>query len=91
MSQYSQIKQELIETTHQLLHKGFLSATGGNISIRIPGENVFCITPSNYDYAKMNPEDVCILDFSLNPIEGDRNVITSYSIHYTKLYESIFK
>jgi L-ribulose-5-phosphate 4-epimerase len=45
-------------------------ATGGNISVRVLGENAFAITPSNYDYMKMTPEDVCVLDFELKQIEG---------------------
>jgi L-ribulose-5-phosphate 4-epimerase len=45
-------------------------ATGGNLSARITGQNSFAITPSNYDYFKMTPDDVCVLDFDLNPLEG---------------------
>lgn len=71
MSQYPATKQEVVEITNQLLSKGFLSATGGNISIRVPGTNSFCITPSNFDYVKMTANDVCVLDFSLNQLEGE--------------------
>ena len=45
-------------------------ATGGNISVRITGQDAFAITPSNYDYMKMVPEDVCVLDFDLNVLAG---------------------
>ncbi len=38
--------------------------------MRTNDRKAFAITPSNYDYFKMTPEDVCVLDFELNVIEG---------------------
>ena len=29
--------------------------------MRVPGEDAFAITPSSYDYAKMEPGDICVL------------------------------
>jgi L-ribulose-5-phosphate 4-epimerase len=70
MSQYQTAKQKVVQTAQGLVHKGFLMATGGNISIRILGGEAFVITPSNFDYMKMTPDDVCILDWDLNLLEG---------------------
>ena len=50
MSQYDSAKQLIVQTAQELVHKGYLMATGGNVSVRIPGENAFAITPSNFDY-----------------------------------------
>lgn len=58
-----QLERELI--THAavyLTEHGFLSATGGNISVRIADQPFMAITPSNYDYLKMTPQDICILN-----------------------------
>ena len=63
-------KKQIVETAQALVRKGYLMATGGNLSLRISGENAFAITPSNYDYFKMTAEDVCVLDFGLNRMEG---------------------
>ena len=63
-------KKQIVDTAQALVCKGYLMATGGNLSLRIPGQNAFAITPSNYDYFKMTPEDVCLLDFELREIEG---------------------
>jgi ribulose-5-phosphate 4-epimerase/fuculose-1-phosphate aldolase len=38
--------------------------------VRITGQSALAITPSNYDYLKMLPEDVCVLDFKLKVLEG---------------------
>ena len=63
-------KKQIVDTAQALVRKGYLMATGGNLSLRIPGQNAFAITPSNYDYFKMTPEDICLLDFELKEIEG---------------------
>ncbi len=69
MGVFGPFKKQIVETAQELVRKGYLMATGGNLSLRIAG-NSFAITPSNYDYFKMTPDDVCILDFDLNPLEG---------------------
>ena len=71
MSQFENIKQEIVRTSQDLVRKGYLMATGGNVSMRVIGQNAFAITPSNYDYMKMKPEDMCVLDFDLNVLEGE--------------------
>jgi len=52
-------KQLILTTSQDLVNQGFLIATGGNISTRVAGEEAFAITPSNTDYLKMKPEDIC--------------------------------
>ncbi|MFZ5912475.1 MAG: class II aldolase/adducin family protein [Chloroflexota bacterium] len=56
-------------------------ATGGNISMRVPGQDAFAITPSNFDYMKMNPDDVCTLDFELNLLEGELKPSVEAAMH----------
>lgn len=81
MSKYEDAKTLIVEAAQQLTRKGYLSATGGNLSVRIPGENALAITPSNYDYMKMIPDDICVLDFDLNPIEGTRKPSVESAMH----------
>ncbi|GIE34539.1 hypothetical protein Ait01nite_075840 [Actinoplanes italicus] len=47
-----------------MLDRGYLKATEGNVSVRIPGHELYAVTPSNYDYDKMRVEDICIVDFN---------------------------
>lgn len=70
MENFEPAKKLIVETAQELVRKGYLMATGGNLSLRIAGTEAFAVTPSNYDYMQMTPEDVCILDFNLNTIEG---------------------
>lgn len=81
MSDYSQYCQLVVQTSQDLTHRGFLSATGGNVSVRIPGKNALAITPSNYDYLKMIPEDICVLDLELHPLSGERKPSVESAMH----------
>lgn len=81
MGVFDSEKKLIVETAHELVRKGFLMATGGNLSLRVKGQNAFAITPSNYDYMKMMPEDVCILDFDLNMLEGHLKPSVESAMH----------
>ena len=81
MSQYQSTKQLIVQTAQNLVHKGYLMATGGNISMRILGGEAFAITPSNFDYMKMTADDVCILDMELNLLEGERKPSVEAAMH----------
>ena len=81
MGPYENAKKLIAETARLLTNKGYLMATGGNLSVRIAGQQVFAITPSNYDYLKMLPEDICVLDFKLNSLEGTRKPSVESGMH----------
>lgn len=81
MGTFDTAKQQIVETAHELVRKGYLMATGGNLSLRIPGQNAFAITPSNYDYMKMTADDVCVLDFELNMLEGHLKPSVESAMH----------
>jgi L-ribulose-5-phosphate 4-epimerase len=81
VSSFEAQKKLIVETAQELVQKGYLMATGGNLSLRISGQDAFAITPSNYDYFKMTPEDICILDFKLNVIEGNLKPSVESAMH----------
>ncbi|MCU7724453.1 aminotransferase class III-fold pyridoxal phosphate-dependent enzyme [Actinoplanes sp. KI2] len=56
-------RRHVVEMCRTMLDRGYLKATEGNVSVRIPGHELYAVTPSNYDYDKMRAEDVCIVDF----------------------------
>ena len=81
MGEFDPVKQQVVDSAQFLTGKGFLIATGGNISIRIPAKNAFAVTPSDYDYMKMVPEDICVLDLSLQMLEGFRKPSVESALH----------
>ncbi|HMB25036.1 MAG: class II aldolase/adducin family protein [Chloroflexota bacterium] len=81
MGTFDPLKKQIVESAQLLVQKGYLMATGGNLSLRVSGQDCFAITPSNYDYLKMTPDDVCILDFDLKPLEGHLKPSVESAMH----------
>lgn len=74
MDPYLQPRKEIIECCQWLCRHGYfgtLLSAGGNVSVRIPNEPVLVVTPSGMPYMDMVPEEICVLDFDLNPIAGE--------------------
>jgi glutamate-1-semialdehyde 2,1-aminomutase len=57
-------RQHVVDMCRTMLDRGYLKATEGNVSVRIPGHELYAVTPSNYDYDRMRVEDICIVDFN---------------------------
>jgi ribulose-5-phosphate 4-epimerase/fuculose-1-phosphate aldolase len=80
LSEFVDEKRAVVQTARALTEKGYLMATGGNLSVRIPRLG-FAITPSNYDYLRMTADDVCVLDTSLKQREGERQPSVESALH----------
>lgn len=81
MPNFGPAKQQVVAAAQRLSARGYLVATGGNLSVRIPGAAAFAITPSDFDYALMVPDDVCVLDLDLKVLEGARKPSIESSLH----------
>ncbi len=84
MGSTNEYKTKIIECTQWLSNHGFFGAyrgTGGNVSMRVEGENVFVITPSTLPYDELTTEDICVVDFEMNPMEGERTPSVESGFH----------
>ena len=81
MGQYDSSRELVVSTCHTLLERGYLKATEGNVSVRVPGRALFAVTPSNYDYAKMLADDICVLDYGLHRLSGTRKASIEAGLH----------
>ena len=81
MARHDSTTVQVVETAQDLTRRGYLMATGGNLSLRLPHGQAFAITPSNYDYMKMKPQDICILDLELNRLEGKLQPSVESAMH----------
>jgi len=81
MGKFEDFTTLVVDTAQELTHKGYLMATGGNLSVRSSGQNAFAITPSDFDYLKMTPDDICVLGFDLKTIEGPHKPSVESSMH----------
>ncbi|WP_319409182.1 class II aldolase/adducin family protein [uncultured Desulfosarcina sp.] len=74
MDPYLQPRKDVIDCCQWLCRHGYfgsLLSAGGNVSVRIPDQPVLVITPSGKPYMELVPEEICVVDFDLNPIAGD--------------------
>jgi L-ribulose-5-phosphate 4-epimerase len=67
---YKELKQECYEANMQLNALGLVIYTFGNVSAVDRKKGVFAIKPSGVPYELLKPEDIVILDFENNIIEG---------------------
>lgn len=74
MGKYDPYKTQVLTCTQWLSAHGYFGAlrgTGGNVSVRIPGETAVAVTPSRRRYRDLSFADICIVDFDLEIIEGE--------------------
>jgi L-fuculose-phosphate aldolase len=65
-----EIKREIIRVIKVLYERGMITALGGNVSARMPGENEFWITPSQVFKGALRVEDLVKVDLEGNLIQG---------------------
>jgi L-ribulose-5-phosphate 4-epimerase len=70
MSNYLEIKEECYEANLLLPEHKLIDLTFGNVSVADPGRRVFAIKPSGVDYSVMQSNDMVIVDFEGQTVEG---------------------
>ncbi len=81
MIPYEDVRQEIVKMGNKIATTGLVMGTWGNISARIPGENLMAITPSGVDYETIRVEDIPVLDFEGNVISGDLIPSIEWQLH----------
>ena len=74
------MREEVLATAKEMLHKGLVEGTAGNISARMPDGSV-CITPSSVDYEAMTLDDLCVIDLGGELLEGERAPSSEKLLH----------
>ena len=81
MSHYEPYKEKVLVCCQDLTRQGYLVGTGGNISVRVEGEDALAITPSSMDYLALDPADICIYSFDKEPIAGEHVPSVEMAMH----------
>lgn len=68
---YENIKKEAYEANMELPKLGLVVFTFGNVSVVDRAKRIFAIKPSGVSYDTLKPEDMVIVDFEANVVEGD--------------------
>jgi glutamate-1-semialdehyde aminotransferase/ribulose-5-phosphate 4-epimerase/fuculose-1-phosphate aldolase len=71
LMEYAASREHVVSMCRTMLEQGFLKATEGNVSVRVPGRQLYAVTPSNYGYEKMRPDDICLMDFDGKTVKFD--------------------
>jgi L-ribulose-5-phosphate 4-epimerase len=71
MGNYQKIREEAYEANMQLPKLGLVLFTFGNVSSADRDQGVFAIKPSGVPYEDLSPENMVIVDFDGNTIEGE--------------------
>jgi L-ribulose-5-phosphate 4-epimerase len=81
MSKYQALKQECYEANMQLNELKLVVYTFGNVSAVDRENGVFAIKPSGVAYEELKPEDIVIVDFDNNIIEGNMRPSSDTKTH----------
>ncbi|MBN1189263.1 MAG: class II aldolase/adducin family protein [Dehalococcoidales bacterium] len=74
MSQWLDEKKMVLETAREMAGKGLALGTSGNVSLRLPpqdGREMLAITPTSRYYDLLMPEEIPVIDFETEPVEGE--------------------
>ncbi|KQO34238.1 ribulose phosphate epimerase [Flavobacterium sp. Leaf82] len=80
-SLYKDLKQECYEANMQLNALNLVVYTFGNVSAVDRENGVFAIKPSGVPYEDLKPEDIVIVDFDNNVIEGSMRPSSDTKTH----------
>ncbi len=74
MSMWDCEKREVIGAAQEMAQKGLVTGTAGNVSLRLKdprGRDVLAITPSGRDYDSLGVDDIVVVDFEGQRVEGE--------------------
>jgi len=84
MSRWIEEKKQVLEAAAELLAKGLVVGTSGNISLRLPADDerqLIAITPGSLYYDSMKIEDIQVVDFRGQTVEGNLTPSTETRLH----------
>ena len=84
---YLPYKQQILEHCQALTRQGYLIGTGGNVSVRIEGEDALAITPSSMDYLSLTIDDICVYNFEKERLAGELTPSVEMGLH-TAVYQN---
>ncbi|MGD8458687.1 MAG: class II aldolase/adducin family protein [Anaerolineales bacterium] len=81
MSAIEKAKENVLWGCKTMCSRGYVLATGGNISSLVEGEEKYVITPSSCPYDTLTKKDLPIIDMEGEIIEGDLKPSVESSMH----------
>ena len=73
-------RQAVLDTAKELLAKGLVEGTSGNVSGRL-ADGTICLTPSSIAYETMTLDDLVVVDLDGNVLDGERGPTSEKALH----------
>ncbi|MGB5847296.1 MAG: L-ribulose-5-phosphate 4-epimerase AraD [Ignavibacteriaceae bacterium] len=86
MTSYRKLQENSYAANMMLYEKGLVIQTFGNVSVIDREKKVFAIKPSGVEYKSLRLEDIVVVDFENNIVEGELNPSSDTKTH-TVLYK----
>lgn len=74
MSKWQEEKRLVLETSQKMLERRLVVGKSGNVSLRLPpegGRELLAITPTSRYYDLLDVNDIQVIDFETEPVEGE--------------------
>ncbi len=75
------VKVEVSQLHAELPRYGLVVWTAGNVSARVPGEDLMVIKPSGVSYDELTPDAMVVCDLDGNLVEGQRQPSSDTAAH----------
>jgi L-ribulose-5-phosphate 4-epimerase len=77
----SSLREEVSALHNELVRNGLVAWTAGNVSGRVPGEDLFVIKPSGISYDDLTPDTIVVCDLDGKVVEGDLGPSSDTAAH----------
>ncbi|WP_219468983.1 L-ribulose-5-phosphate 4-epimerase [Nonomuraea rhizosphaerae] len=75
------MRRVVCELHAELVRNNLVAWTAGNVSGRVPGEDLFVIKPSGVSYDELTPQDMVVCDLDGNLVEGEHAPSSDTAAH----------
>ncbi|MFJ6722827.1 MULTISPECIES: L-ribulose-5-phosphate 4-epimerase [unclassified Streptomyces] len=75
------LRRQVSELHQELVRYGLVVWTAGNVSARVPGEDLLVIKPSGVPYDELTPRNMIVCDLHGEVVEGDHSPSSDTAAH----------
>lgn len=79
-------REEVMDACRRIVAAGLVSGASGNVSRRLPGD-LLAITPTRVPYDRLGLDDIVVIDFEGDPIDG-KGVPSSETMLHVAVYRA---